>query len=190
MRYEIRLAGSGGQGVILAGLILAEAGILEKYHVIQNQNYGPEARGGTSVSEVIFSDAEIDYPRTLGLDILLAFNQRACDENIKDMKPEGMVIIDADLVEKVFWGKVVRVPFSGWAQNKLKDQRVVNMLALGAVVAFCDRVSSRSIRKAIIKRMPRGTTQSNLSAFQAGIKLARGLKKGLTFQEIEGSVEV
>ena len=71
MRYEIRIAGSGGQGIIVAGIILAEAGIFQGYHVIQSQNYGPEARGGASVSEVIISDAEIDYPKTLGLDMLL-----------------------------------------------------------------------------------------------------------------------
>lgn len=190
MHYEIRVAGSGGQGVITVGLILAEAGIFEGYHVIQTQNYGPEARGGTSVSEVILSDAEIDYPKTLGLDMLLAFNQRACDENLHDMKPVGLVMVDADLVDKVFWGKVVRVPFSRWSQKKYKEQKFANVLALGALASFCSRFSTRSLRKAIVRRMPLGTVQSNLAAFQEGIKLANGLKKSLTFQEIEGSLEV
>ena len=190
MRYEIRLAGSGGQGVIMAGLVLAEAGIFEGYHVIQTQNYGPEARGGTSVSEVIFSDAEIDYPKTLGLDILIAFDQRACDENLHDMKPEGLIMVDADLVDKVFWGKVVRVPFSRWSQKKYKEPKFANVLALGALAPFCVWFSTRSLRKAIVKRMPQGTVPSNLAAFQKGIELARSLKKSLIFQEIEGSVEV
>jgi len=190
MRYEIRLAGSGGQGVILAGFILAEAGVFEKHYVVHTQNYGPETRGGTSVSEVIFSDTEIDYPRTLGLDILLALDQRACDENLPDMKPEGLVIIDSDLVEKVFWGKVVRVPFSGWAQKKFKEQKVANMLALGALVPFCAWVSSRSLRKALNKRIPPGIAQLNLSAFREGLRLARRLKKSLKFYEIEGTIEV
>jgi 2-oxoglutarate ferredoxin oxidoreductase subunit gamma len=190
MHYEMRLAGSGGQGVIIAGTILAEAGIFEGYNVIQTQNYGPEARGGTSVSEVIVSDAEIDYPKTLGLDILLAFNQKACDENLRDMKPQGLVMVDADLVNSVFWVNVVRAPFSKLSQNKYKEQKFANILAVGVLAPFCPWFSTRSIHKAIAKRMPQGTIRSNLVAFWAGVKLGRDLKKTITFQEIEGPVEV
>ena len=190
MRYEIRLAGTGGQGVILAGLILAEAGVFQRHYVVHTQNYGPEARGGTSVSEVIFSDTEIDYPKTLGLDILLALNQKACDENLPSMKPEGLVIIDSNLVKKVLWGKVVRVPFSRRAQQKFENQKVTNMLALGALVPFCPWVSPRFLRKAVEKRMPRSMVELNLLAFQEGLKLARRLKKSLRFYEIEGAIEV
>ncbi len=190
MRYEIRLAGSGGQGVIIAGTILAEAGIFEGYHVVQTQNYGPEARGGTSASDVILSYAEIDYPKTLGLDILLAFNQRACDENLRDMKHQGLVIVDADLVNYVFWRNVVRAPFSRLSQKKHKEQRFANMLAIGVLAPLCPWFSTRSIHKAISQRMPRGTVQSNLAAFREGIKLGNALKDKTTYQEIEGPVEV
>jgi len=190
MRYEIRLAGSGGQGVIIAGTILAEAGIFEGYHVVQTQNYGPEARGGTSSSDVILSNVEIDYPKTLGLDILLAFNQRACDENLRDMKPKGLVIVDADLVNYVFWGNVVRAPFSQLSQKKYKEQKFANMLAVGVLAPLCPWFSTRSIHKAISQRMPRGTIQSNLAAFREGVKLGGTLKKKIKFQELEGPVEV
>ena len=190
MRYEIRIAGSGGQGIIVAGIILAEAGIFKGYHVIQSQNYGPEARGGTSVSEVIMSDAEIDYPKTLGLDMLLAFNQRACDENLRDMKPQGLVIVDADSVSSVLWVNVVRVPFARLSQNKYKEQRFTNVLAVGVLAPFCPWVSTYSIHEAIAKRMPQGTIESNLVAFREGVKLGRSLKKRITFQELEGPLEV
>lgn len=190
MRYEIRIAGSGGQGIIIAGIILAEAGIFKGYYVIQSQNYGPEARGGTSVSEVIISDAEIDYPKTLGLDILLAFNQRACDENLRDMKPQGLVIVDADLVNSVFWVNVIRVPFSRLSQNQYKEQKFANMLAVGILAPFCPWFSTHSIHKAIAQRMPQGTIQSNLVAFREGVKLGRDLKRNIVFQELEGPVEV
>jgi 2-oxoglutarate ferredoxin oxidoreductase subunit gamma len=190
MRYEIRIAGSGGQGIIVAGIILAEAGICKGYHVIQSQNYGPEARGGTSVSEVIMSDAEIDYPKTLGLDILLAFNQRACDENLREMKPQGLVIVDADSVNSVLWVNVVRVPFVKLSQSKYKEQKFTNALALGVLAPFCPWVSTYSIQEAIAKRMPQGTVESNLVAFREGVKLGRNLKKRITFQELEGPVEV
>ena len=190
MRYEIRLAGTGGQGVILAGLVLAEAGIFERHHVVHTQNYGPAARGGISVSEVIFSNAEIDYPKTLRLDLLLALNQKACDENLSDMKPDGLVIIDVSLVGKVFWKKVVRVPISRRAQNKFNDQKIVNMIALGALTPFCPWVSPHSLRKAIMKRLPPEIIQLNLPAFQEGLAIARRLKKSLKFEELEGATEV
>jgi len=190
MRYEMRLAGSGGQGIIIAGIILAEAGILEGYHVIQSQNYGPEARGGSSVSEVILSDAEIDYPKTLGLDILLVFNQKACDENLHDMKPGGLVMADADLVDNIFWRNVVRVPLSRLSQRKYGEQKFANVLAVGALVPFCSWFSAHSIRKTIARRMPQGTIRSNLAAFREGIKLGNDLKKNMKLQEIEGPAEV
>lgn len=190
MRYEIRLAGSGGQGVIIAGTILAEAGILEGYQVVQTQSYGPEARGGTSSSDIILSNVEIDYPKTLGLDILLAFNQRACDENLRDMKHQGLVIVDADLVNYVFWGNVVRAPFSRLSQKNYKEQKFANILAIGVLASLCPWFSTRSIHEAIPLRMPRGTIQSNLAAFREGIKLGSALKKTTAFQEVEGPVEV
>jgi len=80
-RYEIRLSGSGGQGLILMGIILAEAiGIYDGKFVAQTQSYGPEARGGSSKSEVIVSDEEIDYPKAMQPDLLLAMNQKSCDD--------------------------------------------------------------------------------------------------------------
>jgi len=190
MRYEIRIAGSGGQGVIIAGTILAEAGIFEGYHVVQSQSYGAEARGGASTSDVILSYTQIDYPKTLGLDILLAFNQKACDDNLRDMKPQGLVIVDADLVNYVFWGNVVRAPVSRLSQRKYKEQRFANMLAVGVLAPLCPWFSTRSIHKAISLRVPQGTIRPNLAAFREGVKLGSALKKKNTFQDIEGPIEV
>ncbi len=79
-RYEIRLAGSGGQGLILAGVILAEAaGLYDGKFVCQTQSYGPAARGGASMAEVVISDSEIDYPKAVHPDVLLAMNQKSLD---------------------------------------------------------------------------------------------------------------
>jgi len=89
-RYDIRLSGSGGQGIILMGIILAEAvGIYDGKCVAQTQSYGPEARGGSSKAEVIVSDEEIDYPKAMKLDLLVAMNQKSCDEFYMDLKPEA-----------------------------------------------------------------------------------------------------
>ena len=84
-RYEIRIAGAGGQGIILAGIILAEAGIIQDLYVAQSQKYGPETRGGNSVSEVILSDKEVDFPQSTELDVLIALTQLASDCNLPDM---------------------------------------------------------------------------------------------------------
>ena len=101
-RYEIRLSGSGGQGLILMGIVLAEAiGIFEGKHVAQTQSYGPEARGGSSKSEVIVSDEEIDYPKAMKLDLLLAMNQKSCDEFYLDLKPGGLLIVDSTFVKQI-----------------------------------------------------------------------------------------
>src|SRR5512139_2762594 len=98
-RYEIRLSGSGGQGLILAGVILAEAaGIHDGKYVCQTQSYGPEARGGASKAEVIISDEEIDYPKAMKPDLLLAMNQRSCDTYLFDLKPNGVLVVDSTFV--------------------------------------------------------------------------------------------
>ena len=83
MRCEIRLSGSGGQGLILAGFILGEAIASTGYqHVVQTRSFGPEMRGGASKSDIIFSDIEIFYAKARELDILLALSQKACDEYV------------------------------------------------------------------------------------------------------------
>jgi 2-oxoglutarate ferredoxin oxidoreductase subunit gamma len=87
-RYEIRLSGEGGQGLVLAGKILAEAAaIYDERNATQSQSYGPEARGGASKSEVIISDGEIDYPKAEKLDLQLALTQEALDKYWKDLRP-------------------------------------------------------------------------------------------------------
>jgi len=190
MRYELRLAGSGGQGVVLAGIVLAEAGLMEGHTVVHSQNYGPEARGGNSVSEVIFSDEEIDYPRALGLDVLIALNQKSCNENIGEMKDDGLVIVDSAQVKKVLWGKVLRIPFQREADHTFKDPRVVNMLAIGVLTLFCPWVSEDSLAKSITNRMPAQSLEPNLKAFRAGIEKGRELLSAPSFHEHEDAIEV
>ena len=101
-RYDIRLSGSGGQGLIMMGIILAEAiGVYDGKEVAQTQSYGPEARGGSSKAEVIVSDEEIDFPKAIKVDLLLAMNQKALDEYYGDLKPDGMLIVDSTFVKTI-----------------------------------------------------------------------------------------
>src|SRR5512145_2644980 len=95
-RYEIRLSGEGGQGIVLAGVILAEAAaIYDGKNATQTQVYGPESRGGASKAEVIISDEEIDYPKAMSVDLLLALTQAAADKYGAEVRPSGIVIVDS-----------------------------------------------------------------------------------------------
>src|SRR5512136_1101622 len=98
-RYEVRLAGEGGQGMILAGVILAEAAAVhDGLNAVQTQSYGPEARGGASRSEVIIARGEIDYPKVTAADLLLCMSQEACDKFYPEVKDEGCIVVDSDSV--------------------------------------------------------------------------------------------
>jgi len=177
-RLEIRLAGSGGQGLILAGMILAEAvGIYEGKFVTQTQSYGPEARGGASKSEVVISDQEIDYPQAVKPDILLCMSQAACDTYIFDVKPGGTLIVDASLVHHLPTTRALALPFTKIAREEIGREMMANIVALGALAQLTGIVSRESLEKALLARVPKGTGDMNKKALQAGIKAARAYLK-------------
>jgi 2-oxoglutarate ferredoxin oxidoreductase subunit gamma len=174
-RFEIRLAGSGGQGLILAGIILAEAaGIYDGKFVCQTQSYGPAARGGASKSEVVISDAEIDYPKAIQPDVLLAMTQKSLDTYLGDLKPEGLLIVDATLVTEVPFDRFIAIPFTQIARE-LGKEMVANIVALGALAALSGAVSLESMEKAVLARVPRGTEELNKKALTAGVQAAHNL---------------
>jgi 2-oxoglutarate ferredoxin oxidoreductase subunit gamma len=181
-RYEIRLGGSGGQGVILMGIILAEAiGLYEGKYVTQIQSYGPEARGGSSKAEVVISDEEIDYPEAEHPDLLLAMNQKSCDDFFSDMKPGGLVIVDSTFVSQFPPVATFGIPFTRIARDKLHREVVANIAALGALTQLTPLVSPQAMREAIVNRTPRGTEKLNLAALSAGIQAAKkAIKQGPT----------
>jgi 2-oxoglutarate ferredoxin oxidoreductase subunit gamma len=173
-RFEIRLAGSGGQGLILAGVILAEAaGIHGGKFVAQTQSYGPEARGGASKSEVVISDAEIDYPKAIKPDILLCMSQQACETYIFDLKPGGTLIVDEGLVHHLPTTRVVSIPFTKIARQELGKEMLANIVALGALAALTKAVSLKGLGAAVLARVPRGTEEMNKKALAAGVAAAK-----------------
>lgn len=177
-RYEIRLSGSGGQGLIIAGIILAEAiGVYDGKYVAQTQSYGPEARGGSSKAEVIVSDEEIDYPKATRLDLLLAMNQRSCDSYYGDLKPDGILIVDSTFVTQVPMAKAFQIPFTRIAREELEKEMTANIVALGAISQLTGIVSKRAIEAAVLKRVPKGTEELNRKALQAGFAAARKVRK-------------
>ncbi len=177
-RYEIRLSGSGGQGLILMGIILAEAiGIYEGKYVAQTQSYGPEARGGSSKAEVIVSEEEIDYPKAMKVDLLLAMNQKSCDEFYSDLKPGGLLVVDSTFVKQVPTAKVFQIPFTRIAREKLKREMVANIVALGALTQLTPMVSPKSMEMAVLGRVPKGTEKLNRDALKAGMSAAKRAKR-------------
>lgn len=179
-RYEIRLGGSGGQGIILMGIILAEAiGIYNGKCVAQTQSYGPEARGGSSKSEVIVSDEEIDYPKAMKPDLLLAMNQKSCDEFYADLKPDGILIVDSTFVTQVPTHKAYQIPFTRLAREKFKREVVANIIALGALSQLTPVVTARAIEEAVLRRVPKGTEKLNREALRVGIAVAKKAKRDM-----------
>jgi 2-oxoglutarate ferredoxin oxidoreductase subunit gamma len=173
-RFEIRLAGSGGQGLILAGIILAEAaGIYEGRQVCQTQSYGPEARGGSSKSEVVISDTEIDYPKAVRPDVVLCMNQSACEIYHGDLKPGGTLLVDSTFVHDLPAARVVAIPFTQIARVDVGSEKVANIVALSALAALTKVVSLKSLTAAVLARIPKGTEDLNRKALKAGEAAAR-----------------
>lgn len=175
-RTEIRLAGEGGQGMILAGIILAEAAsIYGGRNAVQTQSYGPEARGGASKSEVIISPDEIDHPEVLQADILVALSQEAYRKFHKDVKPGGLLIVDADRVEGAE-EHVIQIPITRMALETTGRQITANTVALGVLVGLTGIVSREDIEKAVTARAPRGTEDLNRKALEAGFTAAEQVR--------------
>ncbi len=190
-RFEVRLSGTGGQGLLLAGIILAEAaGIYEGKHVVQTVSYGPAARGGTSRADVVIGSAPIDYPKAMGLNLLLAMSQMACDESIAELKPAGILVVDSGLVNQVTTTRVVKLPFTKIARDTCGREQMANIVALGALSKMIPAmpggaglVSAESMEAAVLARVPREWTELNRTAFQEGVKAAEEVQKNLVFEE-------
>jgi 2-oxoglutarate ferredoxin oxidoreductase subunit gamma len=190
-RYEIRLSGSGGQGIITAAIILAEAaGVYENKFVCQTQSYGPEARGGKSKAEVIISTYPVDYPKVTEMDLFLAMNQASCDAYFYDFKPDGLLLVDSTFVLNMPTSRVIALPFTKIAREEIGKEFVANMVALGALGYFSPEVSLKSIKMAVEARVPPGTVEMNLKAVDAGIRAAEMINLDLLPRSITPDEEV
>jgi len=177
-RYEIRLSGSGGQGLILAGKILAEAvAIYDGRNAVQTQSYGPEARGGASKAEVVISDQDIHYPKAVELDLLLSLTQVSCNKYISDLKDDGILIIDSESVREIpkRGFTVYRAPIGDIAVREVGKAVVTNIVALGILTKISGVASEEAVRKAILARVPKGTEEINMKAFDTGLKTGKEL---------------
>ncbi len=177
-RFEVRLAGEGGQGMILAGVILAEAAAVhDGLNAVQTQSYGPEARGGASRSEVIIAKGEIDYPKVMAADLLLCMSQEACDRFYSQVKDEGCIVVDSGNVSRIPSHRAIAVPISRIAEEVTGRRITASMVALGLVSGLTGAVSREALQAAVADRVPAGTEELNLKALAAGFQEAERLRR-------------
>jgi 2-oxoglutarate ferredoxin oxidoreductase subunit gamma len=177
-RFEMRLSGSGGQGMILATVIFAEAiANADDRNVVQTQSYGPEARGGASKSDVVISKNEIYYPKAMQLDLLLCMTQESMDKYYQDLKPTGILVVDTTLVTEIPTEKYYGLPFTRLAREEAGHVMVANVIALAAIAELANLVSREALTAAVLKRAPKGTEEKNRKAIEIGFTEAARLKQ-------------
>lgn len=176
-KMELRLTGSGGQGVILASVILAEAAIIADKFTAQSQSYGPEARGGSCKAECIISDEEIGFTKVTKPTFLMALTQKALDEYSKNLPSDTVILIDSSLAfpENLKTHRVFVLPILKTAKEKIGKAMTANIVAVGAINRILGLVGRTEIRQAVLMHVPAGTETLNMSALDAGEELAEGL---------------
>ena len=179
-KTEIRLAGFGGQGIILAGNILGKAASLyEQLQAVFTQSYGPEARGGACSADVIISGGAIYYPRVSLPKILVLMSEEAKNTYGRQMSDQAMVLIDEDLVQMdtVPEGCLLfKIPATRLAE-KLGRKIVANIVMLGFITAVTEVVGYEAMKKALFDSIPGGTEELNLKAFEKGFEYGKQIKK-------------
>jgi 2-oxoglutarate ferredoxin oxidoreductase subunit gamma len=168
MRVEVRFAGFGGQGIIKSGIITAAGVCIHgSKNAVQTQSYGPESRGGACKSEVVISEEEIDFPKVVEPDVLVAMSQHAYNDYSEDLKAGGTMILDPDMIPN---------------EKNLKDVRVFHVPAtkiaeeLGAKIV-ANIVDQNAIKESIKENIPRGTEKLNMAAFEKGYEYGKKLLK-------------
>jgi 2-oxoglutarate ferredoxin oxidoreductase subunit gamma len=175
-RYEIRLSGDVGHGLILIGKVLAEAAaIYENLNAIQSQSYGEEARGEANRSEVIISDGDILFPKVEKPDLLLCLNQVACTTYMKELKPGGVLITDSTRVIDfpVKKKRIFKFPIFQEAMKQFGAESMASVIALGIVASFVSVITPRAVKLALMARIPKGMETVNEEALKLGYKLAK-----------------
>lgn len=179
-RIEVRVSGFGGQGIILSGRIIGMAtAIYEGKQATFNQSYGPEARGSACSSQVILSDELIHYPYTSKIDILVALSQEAYRKFEPELRDNGLLLTEKDLVKldkvrsNLRW---YEIPATRIAE-KMGRKIVANIVMLGFFAAMGDLVKKESIEQAMLASVPKGTEELNTNAFNAGYEYGMDLKK-------------
>jgi len=172
-KVEVRICGLGGQGVVLAGQILGRAAVYYGKNVVQTQSYGAEARGSAAKSEVIISDGKIGFPKVRNCDVLVALNQEAVENNIKDLKEDGILLIDSSTVKKIpeTKARIFKVPATEIAEKTFQSKIYVNMIMLGALTNITKIANEKSFTRAIKETVSTEVANINLDAYKKGLTI-------------------
>lgn len=174
-KNTVKIAGFGGQGVVLASIILGQAALMDGKYSTQTASYGSESRGGECKSEVVVSQDKIDYPLVDKVQTLVVMSQPALSKYIEDLLPGGTLMVDPDMVQSIPSRndmKIVEVPATRTAKD-LGRKIVANMVMLGALQEETNIVSEKSLREAIMENVPQKTIDLNIKAFEEGVKLVK-----------------
>lgn len=175
-RTEVRMSGSGGQGVIMGTIILAEAAFEDGKQVSQCQSYGPEARGGSSKAETIISDSKIHYTKVKYPDLLLSLTQLSFDKYVQEVKEDTIIVVDSsikvpDEIKQAH--KVYILPILHGATEVIKNKMSANIISCGVINELLPVADWKAVENAVLNHVPKGTEESNLNALHYGAQLAR-----------------
>ena len=173
-RMELRLAGSGGQGVILASVILAEAAVQSGKYTAQSQSYGPEARGGACKAETLISDTPIGFTKVQQPSFLMALTQKALDTYTRVLPEDCQVLVDESITvpESLNGHRIFYLPILRTARETVGRVQTANVLAVGCINELLGITDMETLKKATLLHVPGGTEEINLKALAEGSKLA------------------
>ena len=175
-RIRLVFSGSGGQGVITAAIIMAEAAVIyDGLNAVQSQSYGPEARGGATRTDIIVSDAPINFPKVIQPNIVVSLTQEAYNKFSGIIRPGGMLLTDTRFVtiERKVDAQQREIPIYETVMSEIGKPIVFNICMLGALVALTDVVRPQSVMKTIKTRIPESFFDMNQKAFDLGIQLGK-----------------
>jgi len=178
-RCRMVFSGSGGQGVITAAIILAEAAVLhEDLTAVQTQAYGAAARGGATRSDVIISDSQINFPKVIQPNVLVCLTQEAYNKFYDIIRPGGLLIVDTRYVQPQLKVDAVQrqLPMYQTVMDRIGKPIVFNICMLGAVVGLTQLVRPESIMKVLEQRIPSGFIEMNRQALELGLEMGQGVK--------------
>ena len=173
---QVLLSGFGGQGVVLAGVLLGEAGVIDGRYVSGSNSYGAQARGSGCKSEIVFSDGPIDFPHLITADILVALSQGAYDLYCREVKESsGIILYDQGQVtpQEGLRVKQIGIPATDWALKQLKNKQVANIILVGALIETTKLVSLEAMEKAMKTHVSQRYQALNLEALKIGLELGR-----------------
>jgi len=178
-KWQVRMSGSGGQGIIRGAVILAQAAIFDGGNAVQSQVYGPESRGGSTKGEVVISDGEIYYPKVVIPNLVICMSPEAYKKYGQEIAPGGILIVDNEFcnAENVPEGVACyEIPMTQMARESLGTELSANVVALGVMQELTGIVSMESLKDALAESFKAKVYEANLKALQIGVDAAKAAK--------------